>query len=95
MGFFKEIGKHIFGISCSACENKWASLEELKGTPTQDDWMRLMLEDLSGNRGFVCTSCQQLLCEGCWLRSYKKCPHCRKTSFRYVWLIDQASSNRP
>jgi len=95
MGIFQEIRKHMFGVSCSACENKWASIEEFKGTPTQDDMIRLEVNDLYGNRGFICISCERLLCEGCWVRSYKKCPHCGKASFRYVWLKDRSASNRP
>ena len=41
MGFFTEIGKHVFGIRCSVCKNRWAGMKELKGilrTPPGCNW---------------------------------------------------------
>jgi hypothetical protein len=83
--YWKIAGFGCAGGNCRR-QKRWRSIQRLSPTTNPGEVMMGLIFDPGLDRGFVCTHCKAIYCEGCYLRSHRMCERCGSERFEGVML---------
>ncbi len=85
MLYWKMAGFPCAGANCRR-RKRWRSIRQLGPTTNPKEVVMGLVCDPGLDRGFVCNRCKAIFCEGCYLRSHRRCARCGADQFEMVML---------